>query len=149
MSSKQKRSVVTAFRPHSAGLSKLFGTLESDIMDLVWTCGEVSARDIFEALRDQGQRLSYGAVKTVLDRLVQKQVLSRQMDNNQYTYHSQLSREEFTQSAVQEIIASLIDSFGAPVYAQFVDEIQASAPDQLARLSAMISAAESRKNKTS
>jgi predicted transcriptional regulator len=141
--------VVTAFRPHSEGLSKLFGTLESDIMELVWARGEASARDIFEALRDQGQRLSYGAVKTVLDRLVQKQVLARHMENNQYTYSSQLTREEFTQSAVKEIISSLIDSFGAPVYAQFVDEMQASDPDQLARLSDMISAAEARKRKPS
>jgi predicted transcriptional regulator len=146
---RQRRSVVTAFRPHSEGLSKLFGTLESDIMELVWARGEASARDIFEALRDQGQRLSYGAVKTVLDRLVQKQVLARHMENNQYTYSSQLTREEFTQSAVKEIISSLIDSFGAPVYAQFVDEMQASDPDQLARLSDMISAAEARKRKPS
>ena len=142
-----KRSVVTAFRPHSEGLAKLFGTLESDIMELVWARGQASARDIFEALRDQGQRLSYGAVKTVLDRLVQKQVLARHMDNNQYTYSAQLTREEFTQSAVKEILTSQIDSFGAPVYAQFLDELQSSDPDQLARLNAMISAAEARKRR--
>lgn len=147
MAREPKRSVVTAFRPHSEGLAKLFGTLESDIMELVWARGEASARDIFEALRDQGQRLSYGAVKTVLDRLVQKQVLARQMENNQYSYSARLSRAEFTQSAVKEIISSLIDSFGTPVYAQFVDELQASAPDQLARLSDMIEAAEARKGK--
>ena len=138
---------MTAFRPHSEGLAKLFGTLESDIMELVWARGQASARDIFEALRDQGQRLSYGAVKTVLDRLVQKQVLARHMDNNQYTYSAQLTREEFTQSAVKEILTSLIDSFGAPVYAQFLDELQSSDPDQLARLNAMISAAEARKRR--
>lgn len=147
MGREQKRSVVTAFRPHSEGLSKLFGTLESDIMDLVWSQGETSARDVFEALRDRGQRLSYGAVKTVLDRLVQKQVLVRHMKDNQYTYSSPLSREEFTHSAVKEILTSLIDSFGAPVYAQFVDEIQASDPEQLARLREMIQAAEARKGK--
>jgi predicted transcriptional regulator len=145
MALERKRSVVTTFRPHSEGLAKLFGTLESDIMELVWARGEASARDIFEALRDQGQRLSYGAVKTVLDRLVQKHILARHMENNQYTYSSQLSREQFAESAVKEIISSLIDSFGAPVYAQFLDELQSSDPEQLARLRAMIAAAEERK----
>lgn len=141
----RRNRIVTAFRPHSEGLSKLFGSLESDIMDLVWQHEEATARDIFEALRDQGQRLSYGAVKTVLDRLVQKDVLHRHMENNQYLYRAPLSREEFTNSAVREIISSLVDSFGAPVYAQFLDQIQDSDPDQLARLTELINAAEQKK----
>jgi len=138
----RKSRVVTAFRPHSEGLSKLFGSLESDIMALVWQQEEASARDIFEALRDQGQRISYGAVKTVLDRLVQKHVLQRSMENNQYLYSAPLSREEYTTSAVREIITSLVDSFGAPVYAQFLDQIQDSDPEQLRQLSELINAAE-------
>jgi predicted transcriptional regulator len=141
-----KSRIVTAFRPHSEGLSKLFGSLESDIMDLVWQHHEATARAVFEQLRDQGQRLSYGAVKTVLDRLVQKQVLQRTMENNQYLYRAPLSREEFTTSAVREIILSLVDSFGAPVYAQFLDQIQDSDPDQLSRLTEMINAAERKKS---
>jgi BlaI family penicillinase repressor len=145
----RKNRIVSAFRPHSEGLAKLFGSLESDIMDLVWQQQEATARDIFESLRDQGQRLSYGAVKTVLDRLVQKQVLHRHMENNQYLYHAQLSREEFTNSAVREILTSLVDSFGAPVYAQFVDQIQDGDPDQLSRLTEMINAAEMKKKQKS
>jgi predicted transcriptional regulator len=101
-----------------------------------------AARDIFEALRDQGQRISYGAVKTVLDRLVQKHVLQRSMENNQYLYSAPLSREEYTTSAVREIISSLVDSFGAPVYAQFLDQIQGSDPEQLRQLAELINAAE-------
>jgi predicted transcriptional regulator len=145
----RKNHIVSAFRPHSEGLAKLFGSLESDIMDLIWQQQEATARDIFEALRDQGQRLSYGAVKTVLDRLVQKQVLNRTMENNQYLYRAQLSREEFTNSAVREILTSLVDSFGAPVYAQFVDQIQHGDPDQLSRLTEMINAAETKKRQKS
>ena len=114
-------------------------------MELIWAQRESTARDIFEALRDQGQRLSYGAVKTVLDRLVQKQVLDRLMENNQYLYTARLTREEFTSSAVREIVASLFDSFGAPVYAQFLDQVRAADPEQLAQLSELISKAEARK----
>ncbi len=142
---ERSRRTVMSFRPHSEGLAKLFGSLESEIMELIWAQRESTARDIFEALRDQGQRLSYGAVKTVLDRLVQKQVLDRLMENNQYLYTARLTREEFTSSAVREIVASLFDSFGAPVYAQFLDQVRAADPDQLAQLSELISKAEARK----
>ncbi|GAB4447417.1 MAG: hypothetical protein OHK0015_51470 [Chloroflexi bacterium OHK40] len=137
--------MVNAFRPHSSGLSKLFGSLESDIMELLWSRGEMSGRDVFEALRDQGQRLSYGAVKTVLNRLVQKDVLRFTQEKNQNLYRPRLSREEFTTSAVREIVTSLVDSFGEPALAQFLDQLQAADPAQLAALAARVEAAEARK----
>ena len=140
-----KRNIVSVFKPHSNGLAKLFGTLEADIMALIWERREASARDIFEALRDAGQRLSYGATKTVLDRLVAKQVLERTMDNNQYIYRALLDREAFTRSAVREIIDGLVAGFGAPVYAQFFDQIQSADPEQLEMLARMIDEAEAKK----
>jgi BlaI family penicillinase repressor len=142
-----KRNIVSVFKPHGSGLAKLFGTLEADIMALVWERQEATARDIFEALRDLGQRLSYGATKTVLDRLVAKQVLTRSMDNNQYLYHALLNREEFTRSAVREIIDGLVAGFGAPVYAQFLEQIQSADPEQLDLLAEMINAAEAKSKK--
>jgi predicted transcriptional regulator len=142
-----KRTIVSAFKPHNQGLSKLFGSLEADIITLIWERNTASAREVFEALRDQGQRLSYGAVKTVLDRLVKKQVLARTKDgyHDPYTYRALLDREEFTRSAVREIIDSLLASFGEPVYAQFLDQIREADPDQLERLTQMIDEAEARK----
>jgi predicted transcriptional regulator len=139
-----KRNIVSVFKPHSNGLAQLFGSLEADIMALIWERQEASARDIFEALRDIGQRISYGATKTVLDRLVVKQVLARTMDNNQYTYTALLNRDDYTRSAVREIIDGLVAGFGAPVYAQFFDQIQSAAPEQLELLAKIIGAAEAK-----
>jgi BlaI family transcriptional regulator, penicillinase repressor len=140
-----KRNIVSVFKPHGNGLAKLFGSLEADIMALIWERQEASARDIFEALRDLGQRISYGATKTVLDRLVAKQVLARAMDNNQYTYSALLNRDDYTRSAVREIIDGLVAGFGAPVYAQFFDQIQSADPEQLELLAKMIGEAEAKK----
>lgn len=140
-----KRKIVSVFKPHSQGLGKLFGSLEADIMTLIWERKEASARDIFEGLRDQGQRISYGATKTVLDRLVKKQVLARALDGNQYIYQAQLNRDEYTKSAIREIIDGLFAGFGAPVYAQFFDQIQSANPEQLNELTKLINEAEARK----
>ena len=144
MAREFKRNIVAAFRPHNKGLAKLFGSLESDIMELIWKAPESSARDIFEGLRDQGQRISYGAVKTVLDRLVAKDVLARLMVGNQYVYQATLSREDFTTAAIREILDSLVSSFGAPVYAQFVEQVRATDPEQLEQLNQIINDAEQR-----
>ena len=137
-----KRNLVSVFKPHGNGLAKLFGTLEADIMALIWERREASARDIFEALRDQGQRISYGATKTVLDRLVKKQVLTRTMAANQYTYRACLDRSEFERSAIREIVDGLFSGFGEPVIAQFLHRIRETDPAQLDRLAKMISAPE-------
>lgn len=137
------RQLINAFKPHGEGLEKLFGSLESSILELLWQQNEASARDIFEGLRDQGQRLSYGAVKTVLDRLVKKQVLDREMTANQYLYRPRLRRDEFVSRAVGEIVSSLLASFSEPVYAQFLGQMSAD-PDQLAHLTKLINEAEAR-----
>jgi predicted transcriptional regulator len=113
-------------------------------MELIWQSPESSARDIFEGLRDQGQRISYGAVKTVLDRLVAKDVLARLMVGNQYVYRATLNREDFTTAAIREILDSLVSSFGAPVYAQFVEQVRSTDPNQLEQLNQLINDAEQR-----
>ncbi len=143
-----KRNIVSVFKPHGRGLGKLFGSLEADIMTLIWEQQQASARDIFEALRDRGQRISYGATKTVLDRLVKKQVLMRTPEGKgtQLIYRALLNREEFTTSAIREIIDGLLAGFGAPVYAQFLDQIQSADPEQLDALTQLINEAENKKN---
>ncbi len=138
------RHLVAAFKPHMDGMAKLFGSLEASIVELCWAHDELSARDVFEELRGRGQRISYGAVRTVLDRLVRKGILARAMVGNQYLYRTTRSREEFETSVVGEILDSLLSSFGEPVYAQFLDRIQAADPAQLERLAQMISEAEAR-----
>ena len=142
-----RRPIVAAFRPHNEGLAKLFGSLEANIITLVWEHDQASARDIFEALRDQGHRISYGAVKTVLDRLVKKQVLARTLHGNQFQYQASLNQQEFTYSAVREIIDSLFASFPAPMYAQFLDHIRNEDPEQLEQLIEIINQAEERQHK--
>lgn len=142
-----KRPLVTAFKPHNSGLAKLFGSLEAEIIELIWVCQPASAREIFEALRDQGRRLAYGTVKTVLDRLVHKQFLDRSTIGDQYVYSAKLDREEFTKSAIGEIVESLMASFGDPVYAQFVDRMQRIDRQQLEHLLARIDQAEADKMK--
>jgi predicted transcriptional regulator len=67
------------------------------------------------------------------------------MDNNQYTYSAPLNRDDYTRSAVREIIDGLVAGFGAPVYAQFFDQIQSADPEQLELLAKMIGEAEAKK----
>lgn len=136
-----KPHVVTSFKPHNQGLAKIFGSLEASIIELIWQHEPASARTIFEALRDQGQRLSYGATKTVLDRLVQKHILNREMDVHQYLYSAEFSRAEFNKKAISEVLDSLVASFGTSVIAQFLNRVADADHDELDQLQQLINEA--------
>lgn len=140
-----KRPIVAAFKPHNQGLAKLFGSLEAEIIALIWEHEQATARDIFEDLRASSHQISYGATKTVLDRLVKKGVLVRAQQSGQFFYHAALNQQDFTRSAVREIIESLFASFPDPVYAQFLDHLQHEEPAQLEQLLQRIKQTEARR----
>ncbi|MFQ5614472.1 MAG: BlaI/MecI/CopY family transcriptional regulator [Anaerolineae bacterium] len=132
------RKLVTFFRPSGKGLGKLFGELEAKVMDTLWQEEEATARVVFERLRDQGRRLSYSTVKTILERLVDKGILEKELRAKAYVYRSPLNREEFTRSAVGQIIDSLLASFADPVVSCFVDRLSSAHPERVTKLLEMI-----------
>lgn len=129
---------ITSFRPSGKELSKLFGELEAKVMDILWKEGEATARVVFERVRDEGRRLSYSTIKTVLERLAKKGILEKELQARAYVYRSRFGREEFTRSAVRQIIDSLLASFADPVVSCFVDSLSSNHPERVARLLQMI-----------
>lgn len=111
------------FRPQSAGIEKFFGSLESAILELMWTEGESSARQIYEALRDRGKRISYGATKTVLDRLVRKQILQRVADGRRFLYTARIDRATLMHKLVNVLIESLREDEDSDIVTALTNEI--------------------------
>ncbi|MEI7646398.1 MAG: BlaI/MecI/CopY family transcriptional regulator [Chloroflexales bacterium] len=118
------RSRVFTFRPQSVGIEKFFGSLESAILELVWVEGESSARIIYEGLRDQGKRISYGATKTVLDRLVRKQILKRVADGRRFLYAARVDRSTLLHRFVTAMLESLRDDADGDIVAALMDELR-------------------------
>jgi predicted transcriptional regulator len=132
------KNLITSFRPAGTGLGKLFGELEAKVMDALWSEQEATARIVFEKLRDQGRRLSYSTVKTILERLVEKGVLEKELHAKAYVYRPLLGREEFTRSAVAQIIDSLLTSFADSTVTCFVDKLSTEHPERVGELLQLI-----------
>ncbi|NNJ11601.1 hypothetical protein EKD04_014795 [Chloroflexales bacterium ZM16-3] len=118
------RMCAFTFRPQGAGIEKFFGSLESAILELMWAEGECSARQIYEALRDRGKRISYGATKTVLDRLVRKQILQRVADGRRFLYLARIDRATLMHRLINAMIASLRDDADSDIVTALVDEVR-------------------------
>lgn len=116
------------------GAEKLLGELELEVMGVVWERGNVTVRDVQAALA-KTRPLAYTTVMTVMNRLADKGLLLVNKQGKTYRYHPAQTREAFEAQAVGRVVQSLIADFGGDVaISQFVEQLSAVDPEQLARL---------------
>ncbi len=86
------------------------GTLESEILNAVWTMEEkgkeiedISVNEVLTEINSSGNIRAYTTVKTVMDRLVDKNLLERQKSGKKFCYQSVESREEMAKTAINKL----------------------------------------------
>lgn len=88
------------------------GTLENEIMNAVWSveegtdgfsATEISVSDILNFINKTGAKKAYTTVKTVMDRLVEKQLLIRTKSGKKFCYNSTTSRRESANAAIKRL----------------------------------------------
>ncbi|HUF46594.1 MAG TPA: BlaI/MecI/CopY family transcriptional regulator [Vicinamibacterales bacterium] len=102
---------VVARRPDHPVLSEA----EWKLMNAVWDgTGAVSAREVWEALRAE-TGWAYTTVKTQLDRLVQKGVLSVTIDHHASQYRPELRRQRAVAAAARDLARRAFGGRMAPL----------------------------------
>lgn len=79
---------------------------EQQMMDIIYTHGELSAGDIHEKLPDPP---SYSAVRAMLKLLVEKNILAIKQEGNKYIYRPKVSREQAKKSALSDLLSTFFD----------------------------------------
>jgi len=131
------RFLVRGFRPPGEVLTSALGTLERQVMDLVWQReAETSVWDAHAAL---GGALAYTTLMTTLDRLHKKGLLSRRKAGRAFIYTPRLARHEFERSMASELIGGLLsgDEGVRPILSSIVEAVgerDRAALDELERL---------------
>lgn len=112
------------FRLDGDGAAAAVGPLEAEILNILWGRGEASGvPEVHRAIHESGRKLSYSAVKAVLNNLAAKKLL-RKEKRGRITYFEPLqTREEFDSRVLSGVISSLKRNYGQPVIAQFVDQL--------------------------
>ena len=107
---------------------RVLGSLESRIMEQLWaTDAPRSVQDVVDAL---GGGHNYKTVMTVLNRLVAKQLLTRELDGRAYRYRAPNSRTDFMRSVADEMVRSYEEAYGSEGMPHLVHAIGAPAPPQ-------------------
>ena len=133
---------MTARRKHT--LAEVLGPLEAEIMDAVWDQGEVTVRDVHDALKRE-RPIAYTTVMTTLGRLADKGFVRRVEDQPAHHYSALVSRDQYARSTVKSVVDWLVNHFPDPAVAYFLDRVERDDEQVVRRLQEAI---EQRKSKS-
>lgn len=91
-------------------MKKFFGDLEAEVMEIVWSNQPVTVKRVLYFLKKK-REYAYTTAMTALNRLTAKGYLKRIKKSHAYTYVPVLSREQFLEFAVEEVIGGLLKDF--------------------------------------
>lgn len=141
-----KGRFLSGYRPGKPGLEKVLGSLESEIMEVVWQkAGEVSVRDVLDALTAQ-REIAYTTVMTIMGRLAAKKLLQKRKIGNAFYFTPALTRDEFTGQMVGGMIDDLLAEFSDAAMNHFVRRVEEKDRAVLDKLERALSEARERDN---
>lgn len=120
----------------SAGVRRLLGELEAEVMEVLWRQSPASVRDVHQQLAAR-RDIAYTTVMTVMSRLAEKGLLEREQRGRAYLYTPTRSRDRFGAEAVLQVMKDFWGGYREPALSGFVDAISdedAARLDELARL---------------
>lgn len=85
------------------------GDLENIILNALWDLendgtDKIFVGDIQEHIKSPNKKWAYTTVKTVLDRLVDKEIAVREKDGKKYLYRSVVNRDKAGMLALQKVV---------------------------------------------
>jgi predicted transcriptional regulator len=84
----------------------VLGPLETQVMNVAWSIGRCSVRDVVEKLNS---RLAYTTVMTTLDRLFKKGLLEREKAERAFLYSPLLSSQDWERRRAGDLVAGFLD----------------------------------------
>lgn len=104
-------------------LAEVLGPLEAEVMEVTWDRGEVTVRDVHEAL-NSSRSVAYTTVMTTMGRLADKGLLRRVEDQRAHRFTPLLTREQYADSTVKSVVDWLVSQFRDPAVAYFLDRVE-------------------------
>ena len=99
------------------------GELEKQIMDIVWSHKECSARQVVDELNKR-RKVAYTTITTILQRLEHKGLITKRSEGIAYVYRPRLSKEVYSKRVARSFLKKFISSFGDTAIVSFADSIE-------------------------
>ncbi|MDN3513970.1 MAG: BlaI/MecI/CopY family transcriptional regulator [Candidatus Brocadia sp.] len=125
------------FNPFKEGLNHVLGTLEKDIMEVVWRRGESSVKDILNTF-PANKNISYSAVITVTNRMTKKGLLKKRKMGKAYYYKPAYTKEQFFEVVSKKVVEGVSKFSLKSAMVHFVDYMSQADPEKIEYFSKLI-----------
>ena len=118
-----RRFLFWGFKSSQQMVENSLGSLERDVLAVVWDHGDTTVRDACERL---GASFAYTTVMTTMDRLYKKGLLARRKDGRAFVYSATATREELEGAVATELLETLLQRGGReplPILSSLVDAV--------------------------
>ncbi len=121
------------------------GELERSVLDTIWESGEIQGKELYDKLGTK-HSVRHNTILTVLERLINKGLVTKRKDGRSNSYKAKISRDEFAAQVAKPIIEELLDVSSHAAMSAFVDNASAD-PEKLKELKRLIARAERDRDK--
>jgi predicted transcriptional regulator len=118
------------------------GSLETEILNIVWELGCATVKDVHERiLADPDRELAYTSVTTVLRRLTQKGWLVCEKQERAFSWRPLVSREEAQVIKAHDQLNQFLAVGNPDVVAAFADSLDAASLEKIEAIALRLKAA--------
>lgn len=122
------------------------GSLEAEIMSILWQHQIATVKDIHDQILDDPDReLAYASVTTVLNRLAKKGWVRRQKQGKAFCWEPRISQAEAKMLHSHEQLQKFLAVSNPDIVAAFADSLDAASLEQLDAIAQRIQAARQRR----
>lgn len=119
--------------PQNLISKKLLGTLEAEVMQYMWEKRVAPVQQVVQVFNSR-RPVAYTTIMTVMGHLVDKELLTRDIEGKRYIYQIAQTQEEFLRRTSQNMVRNILQDFGDLAIAGFVGEISKVNPEKLEEL---------------
>lgn len=106
------------------------GPLEQKITQIFWKNVCMDIKSVQELLQKNGVQLAYTTIMTVMNRLVDKKILKKELRGKQYCYSAIKDKKSFVKDLVNQTINNFVNRFGDEAIVAFISETEKLSPNQ-------------------
>lgn len=125
-------------RPRQSASPPIQGELQSQIMSVLWRLEHGTVEEVRQALPPR-YRSAYNTIQTVLNRLSERRLLSRERQGNAYVYRPRVSEAEHLQQSIASSLAMASGQARQAVLANLVGDLDGEELSTLRQLAERIS----------
>ncbi len=111
------------------------GSLEAEILAVIWEQDETTVREVYETLRGRRQ-IAYTTVMTVMNNLVKKHLLLQDRSGIAYVYRPAIPGRDVARTVLESVVARLLNGQDNVAVSQLLDLDEELTPAQLDELRA-------------